>query len=69
VAQICGKRDKGYVVGCSIGFLGFGEAGQAFARGIGSAGINRAERGSYNLDRMLVHGIRGVADMIQRAMR
>lgn len=68
MAQIWGKRDKGYVVGRSIGFLEFGEAEQAFSSGMGSAGINRAERGSYNLDRMLVHGTRGAADMILRAM-
>ena len=69
MAQICGKRNKGYVVGISIGFLGFFEVGQAFAKGMGSAGIKRAGRGIYNLERMLVDGTKGVADMILRAMR
>jgi 3-hydroxyisobutyrate dehydrogenase-like beta-hydroxyacid dehydrogenase len=39
VTQICGKRDKGHIVERIIGFLGFGEAGQAFASGMGRAGI------------------------------
>lgn len=69
VTQICGKRDKGHIVGRIIGFLGFDAAGQAFASGMGSAKINRAERGRYNLDRRLVHGTKGVADMTLRAMR
>jgi hypothetical protein len=69
VTQICGKRDKRHVVGHIIGFLGFGAAGQTFASGMGSAKINRTERGRYNLDQILVHGTKGVADMILRAMR
>jgi hypothetical protein len=69
VTQICGKRDKRHVVGHIIGFLGFGTAEQTFASGMGRAEIKRAERGRYNLDRIPVHGTRGVADMILRAMQ
>lgn len=69
MTQICGKQDKGHIVGCIINFLGFGEAGRAFASGMGKADINRAEGSRYNLDRILVHGTKGVADMILRAMR